>query len=82
MICANITTINGRRVMNTRIFLCKCQYLSVIFENFLIGINMVEKHKIVRIRTHFIGVTYVKIQSRSLLLHDYKKKRKMNKEQI
>ena len=41
-----ITTINGSRVNITRIFVCKCQCLSVTFSKVLIGIKIVEKHKI------------------------------------
>ena len=40
-----ITTMNGSRLKITRIFVCKCQYLSVTFSKILIGIKMVEKHK-------------------------------------
>ena len=41
----NITTMNGSRLKITRIFVCKCQYLSVTFTKILIGTKMVEKHK-------------------------------------
>ena len=40
-----ITTMNGRRFNITRIFVCKCQYLSVTFAKIIIGIKMVENHK-------------------------------------
>ena len=40
-----ITTMNRRRLKITRIFVCKCQYLSVTFTKILIGTKMVEKHK-------------------------------------
>ena len=36
---------NGSMLRITRIFLCKCQYLSVTFAKILIGIKLVEKHK-------------------------------------
>ena len=36
---------NGNILKMTRLFVCKCQYLSVIFAKLLIGIKMVEKHK-------------------------------------
>ena len=36
---------NGSRLKITRIFVCKCQYLSVTFAKIPIGIRMVEKHK-------------------------------------
>ena len=41
-----ITTMNGSRLKITRIIVCKRQSLSVTFTNILIGIQMVEKHKI------------------------------------
>ena len=43
--CSIITTMNGSMLNITRIFLCKCQYLSVKFAKILIRIKMVEKHK-------------------------------------
>ena len=43
--CSIITTMNGSRLKITRIFVCKCQYLSVTFVKILIGIKIVEKYK-------------------------------------
>ena len=40
------TTINGRRLKITRIFVCKCHYLGIKFAKIWISIKMVEKHKI------------------------------------
>ena len=48
-----ITTMNGSRVKITRIFVCKCQYLSVTFAKILIGIKIVEKHKTRKIQHTF-----------------------------
>ena len=36
---------NGSRLKITRLFVCKCHYLSVTFAKILIGIKMVAKHK-------------------------------------
>ena len=43
---SNITTMQGSRLKITKIFVCKCQYLSVTFAKILVGIKIVEKHKI------------------------------------
>ena len=36
---------NGSMLKITRIFVCKCQYLSLTLAKFLFGIKMVEKQK-------------------------------------
>ena len=42
-VTSSIITLMNRKI--TKIFECKCQYLSVTFSKILIGITMVEKHK-------------------------------------
>ena len=40
-----ISTMNGSRLNITKIFVCKCQYLSVIFAKILMGMKKIEKNK-------------------------------------
>ena len=72
-----ITTINGSRLKNTRIFVCKFQYLSVTFATVLIGIKVVEKHKMSKDQKTFISVTCATLQSISLFLPSIRKAAKL-----
>ena len=67
---------------NTRIFICKCQYLIVIFAKVLFGIKLEEKHKMSKYKPTYFKCNMCNNTFKfTFLLHDYKKSQKWDKEQ-